>query len=102
MQSLVVMMKSLLVLVTCMTSRDGKNTITDGGVASPPLLLTIVMMSSNSKSLRISQNSKDSGEGQDRIVGSARSPFAQADTDYQFEEFKTVGDCHRLPPTVTD
>ena len=54
------------------------NTITDGGVASPPLLLTIVMCSSNSKSLRISRNSKDSREGYDRIVGSARSAFAPA------------------------
>ena len=35
------------------------NAITDGGVAPPPLLLTIVMMSSNLKSLRISRNFKD-------------------------------------------
>ena len=38
-------------------------TITDGGVASPTLLQTIVMVSSNLKSLRISRNSKDSREG---------------------------------------
>ena len=38
-------------------------TITDGGVAPPPLLLTIVLMSSNLKNLRISRNSKDSIEG---------------------------------------
>ena len=48
------------------------NAITDGGVAPPPLLLTIVMMSSNLKNLRISRNSKDSKEGYDRIVGSAQ------------------------------
>ena len=36
------------------------NAITDGGVAPPTLLLTIVMMSSNLKSLIISRNSKDS------------------------------------------
>ena len=35
------------------------NAITDGGVAPPPLLLTIVMMSSNLKSIRISRNFKD-------------------------------------------
>ena len=39
------------------------NAITDGGVAPPEILLTIVMMSSNLKSLRISINSKDSREG---------------------------------------
>ena len=39
------------------------NAITDGGVAPPTILLTIVMMSSNLKSLRISRNSKDSREG---------------------------------------
>ena len=37
-------------------------TITDGGVAPPTLLLTIVMISLNLKSLRISRNSKDSRE----------------------------------------
>ena len=36
------------------------NAITDGGVAPPTILLTIVMMSSNLKSLIISRNSKDS------------------------------------------
>ena len=54
------------------------NTITDGGVAPPTLLQTIVMVSSNLKSLRISRNSKDSREGYDRIVGSAWSAFAPA------------------------
>ena len=39
------------------------NAITDGGVAPPPLLLTIVMMSSNLKSPRIFRNFKDSIEG---------------------------------------
>ena len=39
------------------------NAITDGGVAPPEILLTLVMMSSNLKSLRISRNSKDSREG---------------------------------------
>ena len=39
------------------------NAITDGGVAPPEILLTIVMMSSNFKSLRISRNSKDCREG---------------------------------------
>ena len=39
------------------------NAITDGGVAPPPLLLTIVMLSSNLKNLRISRNSKDSIDG---------------------------------------
>ena len=50
----------------CITTNDkGKynNAITDGGVAPPTILLTIVMMSSNLKSLRISRNSKDSREG---------------------------------------
>ena len=42
---------------------DINNAITDGGVAPPTILLTIVMMSSNLKSLRISRNSKDSREG---------------------------------------
>ena len=50
------------------------NAITDGGVAPPTILLTIVMMSSNLKSLRISRNSKYSS----RIVGSAQSAFAPA------------------------
>ena len=36
------------------------NAITDGGVALPKFLLTIVMKLSNFKSLRISRNSKDS------------------------------------------
>ena len=39
------------------------NAITDGGVAPPEILLTIVMMSSNFKSLRISRNSKGCREG---------------------------------------
>ena len=39
------------------------NAITDGGVAPPEILLTIVMVSSNLKSLRISRNSKDCREG---------------------------------------
>ena len=38
-------------------------TITDGGVALPTWLLTIVMMSSDLRSLRISRNAKDSREG---------------------------------------
>ena len=42
---------------------NGNNAITDGGVAPPEILLTIVMMSSNLKSLRISRNSKDCREG---------------------------------------
>ena len=42
---------------------EDNNAITDGGVAPPPLLLTIVMMSSNLKSLRIFRNFKDSIEG---------------------------------------
>ena len=50
------------------------NAITDGGVAPPTILLTIVMMSSNLKSLRISRNSKYSS----RIVGSVQSAFAPA------------------------
>ena len=48
-----------LIMLSCFN-----NAITDGGVAPPTLLLTIVMMSSNLKSLRISRNSKDSREGQ--------------------------------------
>ena len=39
------------------------NAITDGGVAPPEILLTLVMMSSNLKSLRISRNSKGCREG---------------------------------------
>ena len=39
------------------------NTITDGGVALPPLLLTIVITFSNLRSLSISRNSRDSREG---------------------------------------
>ena len=42
---------------------EKNNAITDGGLAPPPLLLTIVMMSSNLKSLRIFRNFKDSIEG---------------------------------------
>ena len=53
---------------------NNNKTITDGGVAPPTILLTIVMMSSNLKSLRISRNSKYSS----RIVGSAQSAFAPA------------------------
>ena len=40
-----------------------QNTITDGGVASPPHLLTIEMMFSNFKNLISSRNFKDSWEG---------------------------------------
>ena len=57
-----------------MPSCSDNNAITDGGVAPPTILLTIVMMSSNLKSLRISRNSKYSS----RIVGSAQSAFAPA------------------------
>ena len=39
---------------------ENNNAITDGGVALPKFLLTIVMKFSNFKSLRISRNSKDS------------------------------------------
>ena len=90
------------------------NAITDGGVAPPPLLLTIVMMSSNLKNLRISRNSKDSIEGQDRIVGSAQSAFAQSAFApaalrpiliINLKKLKlplTATDGHKLPQTATD
>ena len=77
------------------------NTITDGGVAPPTLLLTIVMISSIFNSLRISRNSKDSRRGRDRIVG-----CAQADSDYQILEIETAQSattiCHRLTQTAPD
>ena len=50
----------LKVLKTMRLIYTTNNAITDGGVALPKFLLTIVMKFSNFKSLRISRNSKDS------------------------------------------
>ena len=53
----------IVVLMMKMAIVQYNKTITDGGVALPTWLLSIVMMSSDLRRLRISRNAKYSREG---------------------------------------
>ena len=85
------------------------NAITDGGVALPKFLLTIVMKLSNFKSLRISRNSKDSKKAK---IGSWRvrsRPLRIRPSRSRPSRLRRSGrlplnatDCSRLPQTATD